>query len=585
MIFENCVNFCGFDRCPTNGFLFTWNNKQEIESRRYSRLDRALINLEWSQSMPDVYAHFLPEGDIIESFFDIENSLWDCLEESGIYPNANCKKTGDVFGWRKSKLASLEYKELLDASNLFLSQKAKMTWIKDGDCNSKYFHGVIKSKFLRNQVLYIKNMKGDECDDPQSIQDAFLNYYKHLLGTEVETAPVNPLIIRRGKVCTENHRDILLKPVTKLEIKEAIFSIPKHKAHCPDGLTGVLPELVSMNQGGFIKGGSIIENILVCQDLVRLYNRQACTPRCMFKMDLMKAYDSISWQFVKEILDAFLFPPQFSNLVMECIRSATFSIAVNGEIFGFFPDECSKSNAYFNGVGNRLKDEITSVSGFKEGTLPFKYLGVPITAGRLKKRDCTVLIDKIVDRIRSLGAKKLSYAGRLVLVNSVLSTLYNYWAAMFILPKGVLDRVDAICRNFLWEGSTEYTKAPRVAWTNLHEENHTHLFHKCVYSSQILQGVGQWLCSNLTQSDVLLKIARSRWGRHRKSIGSAAAFNCWYAVWLQRNQARLNQCIVVPAVVIAQVQQAIRSHYCLYKSCKMSSKDRAWLIRVYLESN
>ncbi|XP_074266028.1 uncharacterized protein LOC141588487 [Silene latifolia] len=119
----------------------------------------------------------------------------------------------------------------------------------------------------------------------------------------------------------------------------------------------------------------------------------------------------------------------------------------------------------------------------------------------------------------------------------------------------------------------------------LQEENHTHLFHKCVYSSQILQGVGQWLCSDLTQSYMLLKIARSRWGRHRKSICSAAVFNCWYAVWLQRNQARLNRCIVVPAVVIAQVQQAIRSRYCLYKSYKMSSKDRAWLIRVHLESN
>ncbi|XP_074277710.1 uncharacterized protein LOC141601336 [Silene latifolia] len=34
----------------------------------------------------------------------------------------------------------------------------------------------------------------------------------------------------------------------------------------------------------------------------------------------------------------------------------------------------------------------------------------------------------MVSRIRGLGAKKLSYAGRITLINSVLNTLYNYWA-------------------------------------------------------------------------------------------------------------------------------------------------------------
>lgn len=44
-----------------------------------------------------------------------------------------------------------------------------------------------------------------------------------------------------------------------------------------------------------------------------------------------------------------------------------------------------KSNAYFNGMnqgGGRY------VSGFKEGQLPFKYLGVPIQTTTLSKHDC-----------------------------------------------------------------------------------------------------------------------------------------------------------------------------------------------------
>ncbi|XP_074283207.1 uncharacterized protein LOC141607755 [Silene latifolia] len=70
----------------------------------------------------------------------------------------------------------------------------------------------------------------------------------------------------------------------------------------------------------------------------------------------------------------------------------------------------------------------------------------------------------MVARIRSLGARKLSYAGRITLINSVLNTLYNYWATMFILRKGVIKRVEAICRNFLWDGSSEFHRVPTVSW-------------------------------------------------------------------------------------------------------------------------
>ncbi|XP_074305809.1 uncharacterized protein LOC141641031 [Silene latifolia] len=111
-----------------------------------------------------------------------------------------------------------------------------------------------------------------------------------------------------------------------------------------------------------------------------------------------------------------------------------------------------------------LQADIFSVSGFQEGKMPFRYLGVPIQPGKVSKKDCSSLVEKMVVRIRRLGAKKLSYAGRVVLTNSVLNTLYNYWAAMFVIPKAAIKRVEAICRNFLWDSSTEYHRVPLVGW-------------------------------------------------------------------------------------------------------------------------
>ncbi|XP_074314111.1 uncharacterized protein LOC141649317 [Silene latifolia] len=70
----------------------------------------------------------------------------------------------------------------------------------------------------------------------------------------------------------------------------------------------------------------------------------------------------------------------------------------------------------------------------------------------------------MVSRIRGLGASKLSYAGRVTLINSVLNTLYNYWAQMFVIPQSVIKRIEAICRNYLWDGSPDFHRVPLVAW-------------------------------------------------------------------------------------------------------------------------
>ncbi|XP_074313917.1 uncharacterized protein LOC141649117 [Silene latifolia] len=113
------------------------------------------------------------------------------------------------------------------------------------------------------------------------------------------------------------------------------------------------------------------------------------------------------------------------------------------------------------------KDAILACTNIPLAKLPFRYLGVPISSKRLGVLDCAVLVEKVVHRIRALGARKRSYGGRLVLVQFVLRNLYNYWARIFILPKGILKKIDDICRNYLWQGSEHYEKVPPVAWAKV----------------------------------------------------------------------------------------------------------------------
>ncbi|XP_074266196.1 uncharacterized protein LOC141588663 [Silene latifolia] len=127
-----------------------------------------------------------------------------------------------------------------------------------------------------------------------------------------------------------------------------------------------------------------------------------------------------------------------------------------------------KSAAYFNGVHNTIVNEIIQVSGFQKGTMPFRYLGVLIPAKRISKNEGQQIIDRIVKRIRSWEARHLSYAGKLALIKSILITLHSYRASIFLIPSGIMNKIQSLCRNYPWKGNDAYSKViPKVKWDTL----------------------------------------------------------------------------------------------------------------------
>ncbi|XP_031377829.1 uncharacterized protein LOC116193097 isoform X2 [Punica granatum] len=71
----------------------------------------------------------------------------------------------------------------------------------------------------------------------------------------------------------------------------------------------------------------------------------------------------------------------------------------------------SKSELFCAGMDEVKVQEISSINGFKRGTFPVKYLGVPLISGRLSDKDCRPFMEKIASRIESWATQKLSYAG------------------------------------------------------------------------------------------------------------------------------------------------------------------------------
>ncbi|XP_021851007.1 uncharacterized protein [Spinacia oleracea] len=137
--------------------------------------------------------------------------------------------------------------------------------------------------------------------------------------------------------------------------------------------------------------------------------------------------------------------------------SKTTGLAVNS----------AKSSIYCCGMNDQKVAEITTLTGFKHGLLPFRYLGVSVSSCKLKASDCDQMVDKMTTRIKLWSSKHLSFAGRAQLINSVLISICVYWSQMFLFPKAVLKRINAICRAFLWFGTFDCAKPDSVAWDQL----------------------------------------------------------------------------------------------------------------------
>ncbi|XP_062089229.1 uncharacterized protein LOC133795785 [Humulus lupulus] len=216
-------------------------------------------------------------------------------------------------------------------------------------------------------------------------------------------------------------------------------------------LREVLTRIISENQSGFVKGRQIAYNIMICQDMVRGYNRRSAKSACLFKIDLQKAYDTIEWDFLREFLEALKFPQKFVNLIMECVTTPRFSFSINGALHGDY-----KSATFL-------------LQGFKvfSNSSRFKANGRKSAVYGISKADCECLVDKMISRIRIWSSRNLSYAGRIVLINSVLLTINSYWSQLVILPNLVIQRINQVCRAYLWKCSGLLNGPGNVSWKDV----------------------------------------------------------------------------------------------------------------------
>lgn len=85
-------------------------------------------------------------------------------------------------------------------------------------------------------------------------------------------------------------------------------------------LATVLDSIIDPAQGAFVKGRSIADNIHLVQELLRKYNCKTSSSRCILKVDLQKAFDTVDWKFLRDVLLGLSFPSRFVHWVMKSVK-------------------------------------------------------------------------------------------------------------------------------------------------------------------------------------------------------------------------------------------------------------------------
>nr|GEW55628.1 RNA-directed DNA polymerase, eukaryota [Tanacetum cinerariifolium] len=423
---------------------------------------------------------------------------------------------------------SKQLQDLSSSDNCDFIQKAKVRWAVEGDENSQFFH----DRF---------NDSGLFCG---KLNFSFPNRLSIEQAADLEIMVSNDEIRNAVWGCGENKspgpdgftfeffccNSSFVTPIPKiLEPKlvsdfrpiSLIGSIYKVVTKIiASRLSNVISELISNVQTAFLPNRQIPDGPFIVNEILsrcKIKNQKAM----IFKVDFAKAYDSIRWDYLDDVLNAFGFGHKWRSWIQGNLNSGKASILVNGSLSsefyfhrglkqgdplapflfilimeslhlsfsraveagiftGFRIDNSLMishlfyvDDAIFIGecqiLGMGIPKSVVSVAAKDLGCsvmkAPFMYLGVMVGGNMSLVKAWDTTIDSLLKRLSKWKLKTLSIGRRLTLLKSVLGSSLIYNLSLFKVPKTVLNKMENLRRNF-FSGNQEGDR--KISWVKWH---------------------------------------------------------------------------------------------------------------------
>lgn len=118
-------------------------------------------------------------------------------------------------------------------------QKSSIIWLRDGEKNTKFFHGSTIQRRMHNNIAFINNQQGENLekheDIAQEFQEHFQNTLKEPPGSRIQA--IQNIVQHIPKIINEDHNNRLLQPISLQEVEDAMTQLKDGKAPVPDRFT------------------------------------------------------------------------------------------------------------------------------------------------------------------------------------------------------------------------------------------------------------------------------------------------------------------------------------------------------------
>ncbi|RVW89552.1 LINE-1 retrotransposable element ORF2 protein [Vitis vinifera] len=196
-----------------------------------------------------------------------------------------------------------ELEELILREEIHWRQKARVKWVKEGDCNSNFFIRWPMEDLVR----------------------VFAEF--HRSGIINQSTNASFIVLLPKKSISRRISDF--RPIS------LITSLYKIIAKVLAGrLRGVLHETIHSTQGAFVQGRQILDAVLIANEIVD-EKRRTGEEGVVFKIDFEKAYDHVSWDFLDHVLEMKGFSLRWRKWMRGCLSSVSYAVLVNGNAKGW----------------------------------------------------------------------------------------------------------------------------------------------------------------------------------------------------------------------------------------------------------
>ncbi|GJX62020.1 RNA-directed DNA polymerase, eukaryota [Tanacetum coccineum] len=453
-----------------------WNSFSHSDSNQLIKFKKKLQDLRviirgWIKDKKSQFSE--TKNAIIKDLIGIDKYL-----DNGIVSD-------ELLLYRMELTTKLQEHKQIEAKDF--AQKAKIKWAIEGDKNSIFFHGIINK---RRSQLAIRDLERvitrDEiraavwgCGENKSPGPDGGMFPKGNNASFIALIPK----VTDAKFVTDFRPISLIGSVYKVVTK--ILA---------NRLSLVILDLVSDTQSAFVANRQILDGPFIMNELLAWCKRKR-KQALIFKVDFAKAYDSVRWDYLLDVLHAFGFGPNWCKWIRGTFTSAMASILVNGSPTTEFPFfhglkqgdplapflfilvmeslHLSVSRAVSEGVfkGIQLHGSMSISHIFYADDAVFigewsdaKYLGMSVGDQMSRNSAWANTIQKLHSWLSRWKVKTLSVGGRLTLLKSVLGASPLYNLSIYKAPKGVLHDMESIRSTFFNGADPSERKITWVAW-------------------------------------------------------------------------------------------------------------------------